>query len=228
MFMGKKVPRGLLVGLGLRAGVLGLSLCGSPMVAFAQEGTSGAQPPAVPEEADVRLAQVRRVCVQSMGNDVLGIQVQEMVIARLFQTKRFSLTENCEKADYVLKGSITERSEHASRSESEGIGFGQAASGSSSSSSRVGSVGSSSSSSGSVRVSGNAYENLSSSEIKQEAAITLRIVDRDGEIIWATSQESSEGKSKGAIGLATEQAVRRLLRDIERAEKQLKAGPTPK
>jgi hypothetical protein len=163
-----------------------------------------------------------------MGNDVLGIQVQEMVIARLFQTKRFSLTENCEKADYILKGSITERNEHASRSESEGIGFGQAASGSSSSSSRVGSVGSSSSSSGSARVSGNAYENLSSSEIKQEAAITLRIVDRDGEIIWATSQESSEGKSKGAIGLATEQAVRRLLRDIERAEKQLKAGPTPR
>jgi len=206
----------------MRVYVLGASLLSVvlPLAVAAQESNPKLTATTEPQDtAELRLADVRRVCVQNMGDDALGIQVQEMVIARLFQSKRFSLTENCQKADFILKGSITERSEHASRSESEGIGFGQSASGSSSSSSRVGGTGSSSSSSGAARVSGNIYESLSSSEVKQEAAVTLRIVDRDGEIIWATSQESAEGKSKGAIGLAAEQAVRRLLRDIERAEK---------
>jgi len=184
-------------------------------------------PPASEPEPAVerRLVEVKRVCVQPFGPDTLSIQVQEMVIAKLFEAKRFSLTENCERADFVLKGSVTERSDYVSRSESEGIGFSQQASGSQSSSSRFGSSGSSSSSSASGGLSGNSQESLSSTETKQQAAVTLRIVAKDGEIIWATSQESGVGKSKGAVGLAAEQAVRRLLRDKERAEKQ--ASPAP-
>lgn len=169
-----------------------------------------------PEQVDLRLGKVRRICVQSFGPEPLGVQVQEMVIAKLFQAKRFSLTEDCDRADFVIKGSITERNEYQTRSESEGMGFGTSAS--YSTSSRTGNVGSSSSGSGSAR--GNAHESLSSSEVKQQAAVTLRVVDQEGEIIWATSQESAEGKSKGAITLAAEQAVRGLLRDIEKAKKE--------
>jgi hypothetical protein len=186
-------------------------------------------PTVSPEDAvDLRLVNVRRVCVSDFGTDALGIQIQEVVIAKLFQAKRFSLTEDCEKADFVVKGTIIERSDYATRSESEGIGFGQSGSSSRSSSSRFGSTGSSSGSSVSGSVSGNAYESLSSSEVKSQAALTMRIVDRDGEIIWATSQESGEGKSKGAFTLAAEQAVRRLLRDMVRAEKQARTeSPSP-
>ncbi len=158
-----------------------------------------------------RLLEIKRVCIQRMGEDALGIQVQEMVIARLFESRRFSLTENCEKADFTLKGTITERSDRVSRSESESVGFGVATSGSTWS--RTGG----SSGSGSSR--GSTNESLSSSEVKLQAAVTLRVVDKDGEILWATSQESSGGKSKGAIGDAAERAVRKLLRDIERAER---------
>ncbi len=159
---------------------------------------------------DPRILQVKRICVRNFGEDPLGIQVQEMVIAKLFESKRFSLTENCERADVALKGSITERSEIKSRSESEGVGFGKSASASDSYSSASGSV------------SGNAHESLSSSETKQQAVVTLRVVHKDGDILWATSQESSEGKTKGAVSLAAERAVRRLLRDIEKVEKQAK------
>ncbi len=151
--------------------------------------------PANESGLDPRILQVKRICVEAFGQDSLGIQVQEMVIAKLFASKRFSLTENCERADVILKGSITERNESKSGSESEGVGFG--ASG-----------------------SGNVHESLSSSEIRQQAVVTLRVVDREGDILWATSQESAGGKTKGAIALAAERAVRRLLRDIEKAEKQ--------
>ena len=174
----------------------------------APAATAPAPLPATPEQ----LLRVKRICVQNMGADVLGIQVQEMVIARLFESKRFSLTENCERADYVLKGSITERSTREFRSESEGIDFGE----------RV-QVDSSSG-----HAAGGTRETLASSTAKERAAVTLRLVDKDGEILWATSQESAEGKTKGAIGAAADQAVRRFLRDIEKAEKQTKATPPPK
>jgi len=165
-----------------------------------------------------RLAQIKRVCVQNFGADVLGQQAQEIIIAKLFESKKFSLTEDCDRADFIMKGSVAERTSLLSRSESEGFGF--ATSGSASQSSRSGGTGSSSSVSGAS--SGSAHESLSSSEAKTEAVVTLRIVDKDGEIIWATIQESPTGKSKGAITLAAEQVVRRLLRDKERAEKQAK------
>lgn len=197
--------------------IVGFALISTVFVSLVSVSAQDKKTVAEPQEAvDLRLTKVRRVCVQSFGPEAIGIQVQEMIIAKLFQAKRFSLTEDCERADYVLKGTISERSAHQTRSESEGLGFDTRASYSSSSS------GSSSSGSGTSR--GNAYESLSSSEVKQEAVVTLRVVDGDGEIIWATSQESSEGKSKGAITLAAEQAVRRLLRDIEKAEKEAKSA----
>ena len=173
---------------------------------------SSAAAPATAPPLPEQLLRVKRICVQNMGADVLGIQVQEMVIARLFESKRFSLTENCDRADYVLKGSITERSTRQFRSESEGIDFGE----------RV-QVDSSSG-----RAAGGTRETLTSSTAKERAAVTLRLVDKEGEILWATSQESAEGKTKGAIGAAADQAVRRFLRDIEKAEKQSKTAPPPK
>ena len=169
---------------------------------------SSPAPASAEPAADPRLLQIKYICVDRFGNDPLGVQAQEMVIARLFEAKRFRLTENCEKADFVLKGSITERSDRAYRRESEGIGFGTSASASSGGTSASGSI------------SGNAQETLASSEVKVQAAVTLRVVDREGEILWAASLESTGGKTKGAINDAAERAVRRLLRDIERAEKQ--------
>ncbi len=67
---------------------------------------------------------------------------------------------------------------------------------------------------------GAGHESLSSAETKEHAVVTLRLVNKEGEVLWAVSNESSGGKTKGAIGDAADRAARRLLRDIERAEKQ--------
>ena len=68
--------------------------------------------------------------------------------------------------------------------------------------------------------SGIGGERLYSSDQKKQATVTLRLVDKDGEILWAASLESTGGKTKGAIGDAADRAVRKFLRDLERAEKQ--------
>ena len=196
---------------GIAALFLAAALVVSPGLGGSQEKTNPIQP-SDPAAISPRLAQVRRICIQKLGEEALGAHVQEVVIAKLFEAKRFSLTENCERADFALKGSIAERAERTYRSESEGISFGKSASTSDSGSSAA----------ASVRASD--HENLSSSQIKEHAVLTLRLVDKEGEILWAISQESTGGKTKGAIGDAAERAVRRLLREIERAEKQEKAG----
>lgn len=170
-----------------------------------------AQTPTEPQ-VDHRLLQIKRICVKNFGDDLLGKQVKEMVIARLFEAKRFTLTEDCERADHELKGSVTERAEHVSRSESEGISVGHGAVGGGSSGGTTVVVGGG----GSVA----AHENLSSSETKAHAVVTLLIVEnKEKDIVWATSMESTGGKTKGAIGDAAERAARRFLRDVERAEK---------
>jgi len=178
-----------------------------PLLSSGQEKRNPAPP--VEPAVDLRILQVKRICFKDFGDDALGRQLKEMVIAKLFEAKRFSLTEKCVRDEFQLLGSVTERNEHTSRSESEGVGFGGVAG------ARV-DVGT-----GAVAgVTGNAHESLSSSEVKQSAVVTLRIVDKDGEILWAISQESTGGKTKGAIGDAAERAIRQLLRDIERAEKR--------
>jgi hypothetical protein len=188
--------------------------------AWSQEKPKESAPPAEPA-VNPRLLQVKRICVQNFGDDPLGVQAREMVIAKLFESKRFSLTENCEKADFVLKGSITERSDRVSRSESEGIGFGESVAASSTTGAGISRTGVAASAS----ARGDAHESLASSEVKQQAAVTMRLVDKEGEILWAASLESAGGKTKGAIGDAAERAVRKFLRDLERAEKQYTASP---
>jgi hypothetical protein len=169
---------------------------------------------------NARLAGVKRVCVQPLGDDAISIQVREMVIAKLFESRRFSLTENCDKADFVLKGTVTERSDRAFRSETESIGARTSVSGSESERSGAARTGTSASASAGL----DSRETLTSSEAKQQAAVTLRLVDKDGEILWAFSSESTGGKTKGAIGDAADRAVARLLRDIQRAEKQAQSN----
>ncbi len=169
-------------------------------------------PPSSEPIVDSRILQAKRVCIDNFGDDALGRQVKEMVIARLFEARRYSLSEVCSKADLILRGSVSERTEHVVRSESEGVSAGKQAVGVGASSTSVVAVGEGGTLS--------AHESLSSSQTKEHAVVTLRVVDsKDGDILWAISLESDGGKTKGAIGDAAERAVRRLLRDIERAEK---------
>jgi hypothetical protein len=220
--MNRKKPRNMFMGnrrWGVCMFLLAVALLAVGVV-WSQDKPKETSPPAEPA-INPRLLQVKRVCVQNFGDDALGVQAREMVIAKLYESKRFSLTENCEKADFVLKGSITERSDRVSRSESEGIGFGESAAASSSSGSGVSRSGTAASAS----VRGDVRESLASSEVKLQAAVTMRLVDKDGEILWAASLESTGGKTKGAIGDAADRAVRKFLRDLERAEKQNATNP---
>jgi curli biogenesis system outer membrane secretion channel CsgG len=160
------------------------------------------------------LARVRKICVDKLSGETRTVDAaREMAIAGLYASKRFSVLERCDKADVTLKGAVMERFNRKVRAEGESADFGVAA-------------GAASASPGSARAAigaalGGSGESLYSSETAANASVILRLVDSDGVVIWATTQESSGGKLKTAVPDAIDRSVRQLLRDVERAQKNL-------
>lgn len=164
-----------------------------------------------PEPAN-RLAGVKRLCVgKIMGDAETAPVVQEVAIGGLYASQKFAVTENCEKADAVLKGAVMMKSTMKARSEAEESALGAI----------VGSVRADaagvSGGVGGVGMSGS--EALSSAEKGWQATVSLRLVDREGEVLWAGSWDSPGGKSKAPIPDATERLVRQLVRELERESK---------
>lgn len=148
------------------------------------------------------LSRAMLVCVEKLnGPQPLADAVRDMAFAALHSTRRFTVSERCDKAEAIIKGSVIESVERLSRSEQEGIAFGAAA-------------GAANSSGAAVRgVAGHNGESLSSSETRRNVSLSLRLVDADGIVLWAFTQESSGGKSKGPAADATERAIRQLTKD---------------
>jgi hypothetical protein len=134
--------------------------------------------------------------------------VREIAIAALFGMKRFAVTENCAKADATMKGAVIERAGRRARREGEAADFGVAAGGAS--------VSRSGGSGGFGAMLGGSGEVLASAETTTHASVTLRLVNRDGDVIWAHTQDSAGGKTKGAIADAVERAMRQLGRELGR------------
>jgi hypothetical protein len=171
-----------------------------------QENPKAANPPAAVDS----LPAIKRVCVDKItGEALVASASREILLANLFAGKRFMLMENCDKADATLKGAVLSATEKRVRGESESIGFGQAGGAARANrDSASAAFGASSGSNG---------ESLFSSESRTQASVVLRLVDREGVVIWATTQESAGGKAKAAIPDALDRAVKQLFRDVDKA-----------
>ena len=156
------------------------------------------------------LADIKRVCVDKIvGEEAVVAAARELAIAGLFSARRFVITEKCDKADVILKGAVLERGEMRVRGEGEATDFGAAAGGASAN--RI------SGRAAFGAIAGGSGESLYSAETRESASVVLRLVDQEGTIVWAYSQDSPGGKVKGAIADAIERAVKQLLREVERA-----------
>lgn len=65
-------------------------------------------------------------------------------------------------------------------------------------------------------VAGGSSERLFSIETLSRASVTLRLTNREGDIIWAYTQDSAGGKTKGAVSDAVDRAIRQLGRELGR------------
>jgi hypothetical protein len=133
-----------------------------------------------------------------------------MLINALQSSKLFTVTENEEKADAFLRGSAEDLIFTDTFQSSEGI---QAR----------GSVGSTGRVAGGripgVAVSVGEQESTRIAERKHEATAAVRLVSKDGDVIWATTQESMGAKFRGASADVADKIVKQLLADIEKARR---------
>lgn len=179
-----------------------------------------------------RLLKVKRIFVESFGDDIVSKQVQAMVVSSLTQSKKFIVTENRERADAVLKGSGLEKTSQEVHAYSDSTAAGGAAGGHSGSVSGnwvngTGSV-SGSSSGGFVSRAAAISDSSLNTETVNDARIAVRLVDRDGDVIWTTTQESKGAKYKSATADIADNVVKQLVRDLDKAAKKLSTPSSAK
>jgi hypothetical protein len=193
--------------------------------AAAQEQAEPVHPPAIAPQVplDSNLLEVKRIFVAQLTGGLQADALRDLIIASLNHatlggSKLFILTENEERADAILKGAADDHTFEDTFDSQDSLTFHGNAStygGSSSSSSS-----SRSSRSGGALGSGigeNEAEHIK--ERKHEAYAAVRLCNRDGDVIWSTTQESLGAKFRGASADVAAKVARQLTLDVERARR---------
>ena len=173
-------------------------------------------------EDPTALLKVKRIYVESFGDDAISKELQSMVVSSLVATRRFKVTENREKADAVLKGVALEKSSQELHAYGESTSVGTASGGAHGevNGSVVNGNGTVSGSSGGGFIAQHMGTSDSSvhTETVDRARISVRLVNPAGDVIWTTTQESKGAKYKGASADVADLCVKQLLKDLAKLE----------
>lgn len=167
--------------------------------------------PAAVEEAGLRqLLTVRRVYVDHLTGGEPAAQMREILISSMDGTKLFILTENQERADAILRGGA------------EDLVFTEVHNSSDSINARANlGIGKSTSTSRGQNAGFGVGESDSehSAERRHEAIASVRLVNKEGDVIWSTTQESLGAKFHGASADVAAKITAKLKEDFEAARK---------
>jgi hypothetical protein len=171
-----------------------------------------------------QLPKIKRVFVDRLTGGETAAQMRDLIITALQNSKLFVVTENQERADAFIRGAAEDLiytdmfkssdnvTMHGTLSESEGV----------SSDTRYNSAGSGTSSR-SARSLGSGIGGGESSEVKErkhEALATVRLVNKDGDVLWSTTQESNGAKFHGASADVADKIAKQLMAEYERVRKK--------
>lgn len=178
-------------------------------------GAAVETPPGVEEQTLLELVKIRRVHVERLGGGETAAQMRDMIISSLQNSRLFLLTENPEKADAILRGSAEDLVFTDTFISSDGL--------SARASLSTGSLGTSSKSSAARGPSLSAgvgdQESTRIAERKHEATAAVRLVSKDGDVLWSTTKESQGSKFRGASADVAHKITQQLLEDMEKARK---------
>ncbi len=170
-----------------------------------------------------QLLQVKRVYVDKLNGGDTAVQIRDMLISALQGSKLFVITENQERADAFLRGTGEDLIFTDTFQTSEGINAHMNASvGRTTRGSTAATRTSATGPSAGVTVGEN--ESTRIAERKHEASVSVRLVNKDGDVIWSTTQESLGGKFRGASADVADKVIKKLVEDVEKAKKTKAAG----
>ncbi len=165
------------------------------------------------------LAAIRRVYVDKFGGGAAADHLREMLIASLQNSRLFIVTEDQENSDAVLRGSAEAEaykevhitSEHANQTRRSSRSASLLTSGMYSARQQSASSNDS---------SGGDGESSHIEERRHEASAAVRLVLKNGDVIWSTTQESLGAKFRGASADVADKVARQLAADWQKAKNQ--------
>jgi hypothetical protein len=167
------------------------------------------------DQTDGQLAKVRRIYVDILSGGDTAIQIRELLMTSLQRSKQFIITENEDKADAVLKGAGEDEVFTDTFQASEGINaHSQVGEGGSASTRNYAS--STNNHSAGLTIGENSSRHTE--ERKHEAIATVRLVSKDGDVIWSATAESLGGKFLGASADVADKIAKRLVADYKAAK----------
>jgi hypothetical protein len=194
-------PPHILSGGMLGVGMLGVGVLAMGMLLCAPLGA---------QDLSGQLLTLKRVYVDKLTGGETAAQMRDLLISSLHNSKLFILTENQDRADAVLRGAAEDLIYTDQFSSSDGVNLKSDVSagnrsGRATSTGRSASLG--------LGVGDNESSNIH--ERKHEAIATVRLVNKDGDVIWSTTQESNGAKFKGASADVADKITKQLAADYE-------------
>lgn len=164
------------------------------------------------EDANLKqLLTVRRVYVDRLTGGETAAQMRDILISALQGAKLFVVTEKEERADAILRGAAEDLVFTELHSSSDGINIRANAGAGRTNGSTRGAYGG---------VGAGDSESERSIERRHEALAAVRLVNKDGDVIWSTTQESIGAKFRGASADVADKITARLKEDFDRAKKR--------
>ena len=162
------------------------------------------------EAAGLRqLLTIRRVYVDRLTGGETAAQMRDILISSLAQSELFILTENADKADVTLRGAAEDLVFNEVHTSQDSVNAHATVGSGKSANQRPVSAG----------VGLGESESEHSSERRHEAIAAVRLVNKDGDVIWSTTQESLGAKFRGASADVSDKIIAKLKEDFERARR---------
>jgi hypothetical protein len=182
------------------------------------------------DEAAQQLSKVRRIYIAVLTGGDAALQIRDLLMTSLHNSKQFIITEEEDKADAVLKGAGDDDVFTDTFQTSDGLNA-HSQMGSGSSEGLRNYANSSSNRSGALSLGQN--ESNRTEERKHEAIATVRLVAKDGDVIWSATAESLGAKFLGASADVADKIAKRLVTDYKAAKvhvastNQVRVTPAP-
>jgi len=180
-----------------------------------------AEPATVEAESLRHLLSLRRVFVDRFSGGETAAQIRDMVINSLQGSKLFVITENEEKADAILRGSGEDLVFNETHSSSDNLNVHSSLNTSQTDDETAlrGGTRTYDRTGKGISLGAGESESSHSVERRHEANAAVRLVSKDGDVIWSTTQESMGGKFRGASSDVADKITKQLIADFERARK---------
>src|SRR5579863_10403495 len=164
------------------------------------------------QQSAEQLSKVRRIYIAILTGGDSALQLRDLLITSLHNSKQFIITEDEDKADATLKGAGDDDVFTDTFQSTEGINaHTQISSGSSEGLRNY--ANSSSNRSGGITIGEN--DSRRTEERKHEAIATVRLVSKDGDVIWSATAESLGAKFMGASADVADKIAKRLVTDYK-------------